>query len=131
MTADPRKSVEVIVEDGDVEDLEIMLSADTYPHSIRGMVTDADGRPLEDIELWAKRRGEWLYNSKTGSDGRFDIIVLSGEYVLDVLVRRGSTWSDVGSYDGAGITQNDHEAYKIVVEDQDVEGLEIVLSTDS
>ena len=132
ITTDSTQALEIIVDDRDVEGIEIMLSADTYPHRIRGTVTDAEGRPLERIGLSVIQGDEWLFEDKTGADGAFDIVVSSGAFTLRVLVPvDDSTWHTVGWYDGSGgITTDRSKVFEVVVEDTDVEGIEIILSAE-
>ena len=130
ITTDPTRASEIVVDDGDVEGIEIMISADTYPHSIRGVVTDAEGQPVEGLRLYAQQGQERLYEGKTRSDGMFDIVVSSGSYNLVVLELDDSVWSQVGWYDGTGITEYRIQALEVLVEDTDVEGIEIVIPTE-
>ena len=126
ITTDPTRALEIAVDDGDVEGIEIIISADTYPHSIRGMVTDTEGQPVEGLTLYAQQQ-ERLYQSKTLSDGTFDIVVSSGSYHLVVLELDDSVWSQVGWYDGTSITEYRTQALDVIVEDTDVEGIDIVM----
>ena len=130
ITNDPTQASNIIVDDADVEGIEIIFSADTYPHSIQGVVTDTGGQPLQGIGLWAIQGEEWLFDGETGADGVFDVVVSSGSFILQVFVPDGSVRNSVGWYDGSGgITTDRSQAFEVVVDDADIEGIEIKLPT--
>ena len=131
ITSDRAQALGVIVDDEDVEGIEIMISADTYPHSIQGVVTDTEGQPVEGLRLYAQQGQERLYEGETRSDGTFDIVVSSGSYHLVVLELDDSVWSQVGWYDGTSITEYRTQALEVIVEDTDVEGIEVILPTET
>ena len=100
-------------------------------HSIRGRVTGPDGQPPGRISLRTKV-GDIYFQDDTGSDGAFNVVVPSGSFILDVLVLVGSELVFVGWYDGKGsITTDPSQAYQIMVEGVDVEGIDIRLPTDT
>ena len=130
MTTDRSRAFEVIVDGTDVKEIAMIL-----PHlldkNIRGVVTGSDGQPLREIGLQAKA-GEQSFWFQTGPDGLFHFGVSSATFVVEVhvpkLVREVIHYFFVGWYDGSGgITTNPDEAFEIVVDDGDVEGIEIVL----
>lgn len=106
------------------------------PYSIRGMVTGPDGQPIEDIALVAIRGDEefWV---EAKLDGTFEVIASSGVFQLqvDMPIRRpdgGTHFVFAGWYDGkGGVTYNPAEAAEIVIDDEDVEGIDITLPADS
>ena len=106
------------------------------PYSIRGMVTGPDGQPLEDIALDAIRGDEefWV---EAKLDGTFEVIASSGVFKLqvDMPIQRpdgGTLFVFAGWYDGkGGVTYNPAEAAEIVIDDEDVEGIDITLPADS
>ncbi len=105
--------------------LEIIPVPDT--RSIRGVITVPAGRPFEGIALEAQR-GEEGFWVEVGPDGAFDVVVSSGSFVLEVLVLAGSEYISLGWYDGnGGITSDPTQAFKIIVDDEYVESIEIML----
>ena len=101
------------------------------PHSIRGVVTVPDGPSPERIALWVKR-GEEEFWGETGPDGTFDIVVSSGSYTLEVHVLADSVFHFVGWYDGRGaITADPSQASRVIVDGENVVGIEIRLPTDT
>ena len=101
------------------------------PYSIRGVVTDTEGQPLEMIALWMKR-GEERYWVEAGPDGTFEAEVPSGSFILEVHVLKGRHWYFVGWYDGSGGMMTDPgQAFEVVVEGADVEGVNIALPVDT
>ena len=99
--------------------------------SIRGVITGPDGRPAGTIALTFSRGGQgpWV---ETAADGGFDVVVQSGSYILVVRVLVGSEYVFVGWYDGKGsITTDPSQAFQVIVEGTDVEGIEIRLPTDT
>ena len=146
ITTDRTRAAEVKVDDRDVEGLEIMISGvikdtdvegieivmpmETARTRISGVVTDADGRPLEQTWLAVTQGDDWLADDITGADGAFDMEVSTGRFTLRVLVQReDSRWRTVGWYDGAGgITTIPGRVFEFIVEDTDIEGLEITIA---
>ena len=101
------------------------------PHSIRGVVTDTEGQALEGIAIWMKDE-EGNYWVESGPDGTFEAEVPPGSFILEVQVLKGRQWYFVGWYDGSGgITTVPGQAFEVVVEGADVEGVNIVLPTDA
>ena len=134
ITTDPSRAFEVIVDGADVEGISIMLPSvpDT---NIRGAVTGPDGQPIEGIVLLAKR-GEVSFRVETGPEGAFDILVSSGSFIIELYVQvqeaHAIHYYFVGWYDGSGgITTDPSEALEVIVDDADVEGIEIILPTDT
>ena len=116
----------------DVEGIEIILSPedipDPDPPNIRGVVTGLGGQPLDNVGLSLKQEEEktWV---ETGPDGTFDVEVSSGTFTLEVYVLSGTQFDFVGWYDGSGgITTDRSQAFEVIVDDTDVEGIEIKLS---
>ena len=94
---------------------------------IRGMVTDPDGQPLENVGFWFKQ-GEDRFWVETKPDGNFEVELPSGPFVAEFLVLQGKQWYFVGWYDGeGGMTTDPDQASKVLVEDADIEGLDIML----
>ena len=80
--------------------------------------------------MWAIQGEEWLFDGETGADGVFDVVVSSGSFILQVFVPDGSVRNSVGWYDGSGgITSDRRQAFEVVVDDADIEGIEIKLPT--
>lgn len=70
-----------LTESGATADLEFQLAPE--PLSISGTVTDNDGNPLSDINVWAE--GDTSYDeSYTDVDGTFSLALQPGSYVLYV-----------------------------------------------
>ena len=99
------------------------------PQSIRGVVTGPEDQPSEEIALNAKR-GEEGFWAVAGPDGVFDVGVSSGSFMLEVFMLFGNTWRSVGWYDGkGGITIDSDKAFEVVVNNADIEGIEINISS--
>ncbi len=99
--------------------------------SIRGVVTGPDGRPPGRIAVTFSRGGQGP-RVEIAADGAFDVVVQSGSYILAVRVFVGSEWVFVGWYDDSGsITTDPSQAFRVIVEGADVEGIEIKLPTDT
>ena len=95
--------------------------------AIRGTISDPDGRPAEGIVLEAVQ-GEERFWVRPESDGTFEIVASSGEFLLEVDVLVGSEYVFAGWYDGKGsITEDPNKAFKITVDGEDVEGVDIML----
>ena len=130
ITTDRSHAFEVIVDDTNVQNIEIMLPY-VLDSNIRGVVTDPDGQPMGGIGL--KARGtELSFWAETVADGSFRIPVSPGSFITEVYVLVGTAWHFVGWYDGTGgITTDPSKAFEVIVDDADVEGIEIVLPTDT
>ena len=99
----------------------------TDPYSIRGLVTDAEGQPLEGITVWLKKGGEefWV---QPGPDGTFEVVVPSRSFTLEVWVIVESSNTFVGWYDGSGgITKERNQAFEVIVAGADADGVKITL----
>ena len=73
--------------------------------------------------------GTWV---DVGPDGAFDVEVQQGSFILEVNASVSSEWHFVGWYDGSGgITTDRSQAFWVVVDGGDVEGIEIMLPTDA
>ncbi len=109
------------------EVLEVLIPPDVY--SIRGVITDTEGHPLETIFLFAKR-GQNELSTFTGPEGDFGFQAGSfGSFVIEVAVPGDRDF--VGWYDGSsGITTDPSRASEIIVDGGDVTGIDIVLPTD-
>ena len=132
ITTNPAQASNIIVDDADVEGIEIIVSPedipDPDPPNIRGVVTGLGGQPLDNVGLSLKQEEEktWV---ETGLDGTFDVEVSSGTFTLEVYVLSGTQFDFVGWYDGSGgITTDRSQAFEVIVDDTDVEGIEIKLS---
>ena len=134
ITTDPTQASNIIVDDVDVEGIEIIVSPedipDPDPPNIRGVFIGPDGGPAaREMALWVKQ-GEERFWVETGPDGTFDVEVSSGAFILEVLVLSGTQFDFVGWYDGSGgITTDRRQAFEVIVDDTDVEGIEIKLPT--
>ena len=106
------------------------------PYSIRGVVTGPDG-PLPAFIVLEAFRGEENFWVRAKLDGTFEIVASTGIFQLQVEVpvqkpdgRIQNVF--VGWYDGkGGITTVPTEAAEIVVDEEDVEGIEIMLPSAS
>ena len=99
--------------------------------NIRGVVTGADGRSPGRVALTFSRGGQGP-RVEVASDGTFEIEVESGTYILVVRIAVGSELVFVGWYDGkGGITTDPSQAFKVMVEGVDVEGIDIRLPADT
>ena len=106
------------------------------PYSIRGLVTGPDGPLSAFIALEALRGGErfWV---RTKLDSAFEIVASSGAFKLKVEVPvknpdGGIEYVFAGWYDGeGGVTTDPNEAVNIVVDDENVDGINIVLPSAS
>ena len=97
-------------------------------YSIRGVVTNADSRQPELVEVVA-RRGEEEFGFMTGLDSIFNIRVSPGTFVLQVYASFGNGFLPVGWYDGeGGITIDRDKAFELIVNDAGVGGIEINLA---
>ncbi len=94
--------------------------------SIRGVVTGPDGEPARDIEV-----GVFWGRFHPVQDGTFDLLVPSGSHKIQIVWSGDDQWFFVGWHDGGGgITIDPNQAFEVVVEDIDVEGVEIVVPAD-
>ena len=108
------------------EVLEVLIPSDLY--SIKGVITNTEGHPLEMIDLFAIR-GQNEFHTITGPEGDFWFEVAPGSFVIEVAVLRYRDF--VGWYDGSGgITTDPSRASEIIVDGGDVTGIDIVLPTD-
>ena len=99
--------------------------------SIRGLVTGPDRRSLGRVALTFSRGGQGP-RVEVAADGTFEIEVESGAYILVVRIAVGSELVFVGWYDGkGGITTDPSQAFKVMVEGVDVEGIDIRLPADT
>ena len=93
---------------------------------IRGVVTGPDGRPARNTAVQVS--GRW---ADPEPDGTFAVVVPSVSHIIEVNVRVGSEWFFVGWYDGSGgITTDPSQAFEVIVEGTDVEGIQIVVPAD-
>ncbi len=119
----------------DVEGIEIMLPA--VEHRISGVFTGPDGLPPLSPVALNVRTGDVAVWVKSGSDGSFKELLSSESYTLEVLLAKaradgGRRYYFVGWYDGkGGITTEPDQAFKLILEDADVEGIEIMLPADT
>ena len=100
------------------------------PYNIRGVISDTEGQPLEGVMVDAIRGGE-EFSTRPTSDGAFSIVASSGTFILEVWVPTGFELLFVGWYDGSGVTTDPTQAFEVVIDDADVEGIEIVLPADT
>ena len=99
--------------------------------SIRGLVTGPDRRSPGRVALTFSRGGQGP-RVEVAADGTFEIEVESGAYILVVRITVGSELVFVGWYDGkGGITTDPSQAFQVMVEGVDVEGIDIRLPTDT
>ncbi len=102
---------------------------DVDPHSIRGNISFGEGFPYKQVALQIRREGGDFWTAATW-DGAFDIEVPPGSYKLEVHPLFGREYVFVGWYDGSGgITRDPYKAAEIVVENGDVEGIDVTLTT--
>ena len=101
------------------------------PHSIRGMVTGPDGRPTANKVGLRFTQGEEHFLTETRADGAFDVEVSPGSFTVEVRVLIDNHWNLVGWYDGTGITTDPAQVFEITVDDEDIEGIEIMFLTDT
>ena len=102
---------------------------DVDPYSIRGNITFGEGLPHKQIALQIRREGGDFWTTAT-RDGAFDIEVPPGSYKLEVHALFGREYVFVGWYDSSGdITSDPSKAAEIVVENEDVEGINILFTT--
>ena len=100
------------------------------PQSIRGVVISPGGQQLDAIALEAVR-GEEEFSVYIGPGGPFDAALPPGSYIIKVYGVVGAEWHFVGWYDGSGsITTDPSEAFEVIVDGADVEGISITLPTD-
>lgn len=132
ITGDPDKAAEIVVEDGDVEDIDIVLT--TFDDgNFRGVITGPGGRQLERLEevaLDAIKGTErnWI---DARPDGSFDVELPTGTYSVQIRVLVGSEWFFVGWYDGDGsITTDPDQAFNVEIEDDVVREIEVTLPSD-
>lgn len=98
--------------------------------NIRGVVTGPDGRFPGKVALTFSR-GRQGPRVEVAADGTFEIEVESGSYIVVVRIEVGSELVFVGWYDGKGsITTDPSQAFQVMVEGVDVEGIDIRLPTD-
>ena len=100
------------------------------PHSIRGMVTGPDGRPTANKVELRFTQGEEHFLTEARADGDFDVEVSPGSFTVEVRVLIDNHWNFVGWYDGTGITTDPAQVFEITVDDEDIEGIEIMFPTD-
>ena len=100
------------------------------PHRIRGVIRDSEGVPLDGIFLDAIRGGE-EFRATSATDGAFEVFASSGVFILEAWLPTGYESHFVGWYNGSGITTDPNQAFEIVVDDADVEGIKIVLPADT
>ena len=99
--------------------------------NIRGVVAGPDGRSPGRVALTFSRGGQGP-RVEVAADGTFEIEVESGAYIAVVRIAVGSELVFVGWYDGkGGITTDPSQAFQIMVEGVDVEGIDIRLPTDT
>ncbi len=102
---------------------------DEEPHSIRGNITLGEGLPYKQIALRIREEGGDFWTTAT-RDGEYDIEVPPGSYKLEVYALFGREYAFVGWYnDSGGITIDPANAVEIVVENEDVEGIDLMLNT--
>ena len=97
----------------------------SFKFTIQGVIKGPDGRPLEDVLLWACQGARHNSGSGTTNDkGEFHISVPEGTFTLDVYVGvpRRRVWHDGEK----GITDNRIDAGQVVVKGESVTGIEIV-----
>ncbi len=119
----------VHVYSGEQKIAEVVFEAVAAPdaYNIRGVVVWSDGQPRQRVALHAIR-GEEGFWVEAGPDGTFDVVVSSGSFVLEVFLLSGTEWHSVGWYDGAGgITTDPSQAFEVIVDDADVEGIKFML----
>ena len=93
---------------------------------ISGVVLSRDGEPLSGIGLWAWQGSRDNSGfAETDGEGTFEIEVPAGSFTIDVYAGAGCSF--VGWYNLGSITTIQEEAQRIVLTDQDVEGVEIAL----
>ena len=129
------QAYEVAVYGADVEGIEIRLPG-VY-HSIRGTFAGPDGQPPADGPALDFRKGDIRTWVKAGPDGSFETSLSSGSYTLEVFVPKETAQGRihhyfVGWYNGnGGITTEPGQAFELVVQDADVEGIVIMLPADT
>ena len=85
------------------------------------------GPPPNRMALWVKQGEEQLWVD-TRPDGTFDALVPPGSFVLEIHVSVDSSFRFVGWYDGrGGMTTDPSQAFQVVVDDADVDGIDIRL----
>ena len=90
---------------------------------VQGVITGSEERTGIDITGEGNRK--WI---PADAEGNFQFVMRPGTYVLKLLELIGSNWHTVGWYDGSGgVANNFEKAYRLTVDGEDIEGLEIKL----
>ena len=97
------------------------------PFSIKGVMIGPDDRTVTDtaLSVW---RGDEEFWVETEPDGSFSVEVPAGSFKLQVWLRKGNQYHEVGWYDSNGsITSDPAQAFEVVVRDTDIDDLRITL----
>lgn len=96
--------------------------------TIEGTVLGPGGEPVPGLVIWtwSGTFGDW---GRTDADGAFVVNVPAGTFYLHVVLNPGAGDDLVGWYGPDGLTDDFAEAVPVVVEDQDVTGVVITLSS--
>ena len=104
------------------------------PHKIQGKVSDTEDQPPDYVTIQITK-GEDRFWVDVGRDGTFEAEVPPGSYRLEILIplitEESIWWKFVGWYDGSGVTTEPSNAYDVVIDRADLDGVEIVLPTDA
>ena len=129
------EAYEVAVYGADVEGIEIRLP--TGYRSVRGAFTGPDGRPPPGGMRLTFAEGDVRVSVEAGPDGSFEASLSSGSYALKVYVPKETAQGRihryfVGWYNGnGGITTEPGQAFELVVEDADIDGIVIMVPADT
>lgn len=96
--------------------------------TIEGTVLGPGGEPVAGLLVWtwSDAFGDW---GRTGADGSFVVNASAGTYYLRVVLNPGAGDDLFGWYGPSGLTDDLAEAVPVVVEDQDVTGVVITLTS--
>ena len=97
--------------------------------TIEGNVLGPEGEPVPGVQVWTwsgTAFGDW---GRTDADGAFVINVPAGTFYLRVVLNPSEGGNSFGWYGPGGLTDHLGEAVPVVVEDQDITGAVITLSS--
>ena len=99
--------------------------------TIEGTVLGPGGEPVPGLEVWpwAVDTRQFGDHGRTDADGAFVLNAPAGTFYLRVVLNPGAGDDVFGWYGPDGLTDDLEEAIPVVVEDQDVTGVVITLSS--